>query len=379
MKKISKTINLLLSAVFIVIAIFVVYIAFPQFGNQALIVRSGSMTPNIPVGAIVVAKPTSSYGVGDVITFRSEKNDKTMITHRITSVETDSSGLFYKTQGDANEEEDGWLVRPEKVVGKVNFTIPYAGQFLTFVKSDRGFFAMIVIPAIFVMVLETWNIISEIRKRRKAAAINKPFDGFGFNENSIVSSVSSKSKLMGLKIIIPFLLIASLAIPGTYALLSDSENSIGNVFQAAAVFPTVVPSITPSISPTISPSITPSVSPTPTPAISNLFLSNGYDCSTGASDTSTVRGSVVITKTTDLSVNVTITGATPNTTFDLWVNQDPGACPLNSPTVAGFITTDVNGDGANSLNNHGLVGGATNYWVSLVGGSDVLRSSSVSF
>lgn len=335
------------------------------------------MTPNIPVGAIVVAKPTNSYSVGDVITFKSEKSDKTMITHRITSVEADSSGVFYKTKGDANEEEDGWLVRPEKVIGKVNFTIPYAGQFLAFVKSDKGFFTMIVIPAIFVMVLETWNIISEVKKRRKAAAINKPFEGFGFNESSIVSSISTKSKLMSLKIIIPFLLIASLAIPGTYALLSDGENSIGNVFTAAAVFPT--PSITPSISPSITPSVTPSVSPTPSPANSNLFLSNGYSCSTGADDTSTVRGTVAITKTTDLSVNVTITGATPNTTYDLWVNQDPGACPLNSPTVAGFITTDISGNGSNTLNNHGLVGGATNFWVSLVGGSDVLRSSAVSF
>lgn len=338
------------------------------------------MTPGIPVGAIVVARPNGSYALNDVITFRSEKNEKTLITHRITSVEQDSAGVFYKTKGDANEEEDGWLVRSDSVVGKVNFTIPYAGQFLTFVKSDKGFFTMIVIPAFFVMVLETWNIIKEVKKRRKAAAIDKPFEGFGFNE---VSIISSKSKFLGLKVIIPFLLIFSLAIPGTYALLSDKETSVGNIFQAAAIFPSpsgspsISPSITPSISPTLSPSVTPT--PSPAPANSDLFLSNGYVCSTGADDTSTIRGTVAITKTTDLSVNVTITGATPNTIFDLWVNQDPGACPLPSPSVSGFITTDGSGNGANTLNNHVLVGGATNFWVSLVGGSDVLRSSAVNF
>lgn len=233
MKKISKTINIILSVLLILVALGVAYIAFPQFGNQALIVRSGSMSPNIPVGAIVVARPANAYNVGDVLTFKSEKKSNTIITHRITSKELAGSDLIYKTKGDANEEEDSWIVKENQIIGKVNITLPYAGQFLTFVKSDMGFFAMIVIPAVFVMMLETWNIIVEVRRRRRISAVDRPFEGFGFNNTSITTG---KNKWLSLKIFIPFLLILSLTIPGTYALLSDTETSVGNIFQAADDF-----------------------------------------------------------------------------------------------------------------------------------------------
>lgn len=164
------------------------------------------------------------------------------------------------------------------------------------------------------------------------------------------------------------------------ALFKSNATSDNNVFAAAETFPSVTPSVSPSPSEVpVSPSISPSVSPFPAPKNSNLFVSDGYTCSDGASDTSVVKGQVSIAKESDLIVSVTISNATPNTSYDLWVNQDPGSCPLSSPTVSTFITTDSNGDGSNTLNNHNLTNGSSNYWVSLVGGSDVLRSKSVNF
>lgn len=174
-------------------------------------------------------------------------------------------------------------------------------------------------------------------------------------------------------LVIGIVVLVVLSYQVSYALFTDSATSSNNTFTAAAVFPTV----SPSTSPTGSPSVSPSITPTPAPGNSDLFVSNGFTCSTGASSTSIVRGQVSIIKTTDLSINVTISGATPNTTYALWVNQNPGACPLPSSTVSSFITTDVNGNGTNTLNGHPLVNTATAFWVSLVGGSDVFRSQAV--
>ena len=78
MNKISKVINIFLSIGLIFISLAVAYIAFPQFGNQALIVRSGSMTPTIDVGSIVVSRPSDHYAPGDVIAFRSETKKDTI-------------------------------------------------------------------------------------------------------------------------------------------------------------------------------------------------------------------------------------------------------------------------------------------------------------
>lgn len=77
-----------------------------------------------------------------------------------------------------------------------------------------------------------------------------------------------------------------------------------------------------------------------------------------------------------LQVEVSLKGATPNETYDIWVNQDPGACPLAAPTAPGALTTNAQGNG-NAHVQVAMVAGATNYWVSAVGGGQVLRSIAV--
>ena len=275
-KRLLKALNILISIFLIIIAISVAFIAFPQFGNKALIVRSGSMQPAIDVGSIVVTRPieNGTYSKGDIIAFRSEKNSETLITHRVVSVEKGPDGTFYKTKGDANEEVDGWSVSEKNVLGKVGLTIPYAGRVLTFAKSDIGFPTLIIFPALLVIALESWTIIKEIRKRKS----NKL--SFGFNSSDTInikvgpSSHIHQGPTFGLKILIP-LLILVVAVPGTLAVMKDSETSVGNLIQASNIFPnqsvspspTPTPGVEPSTTPTPSPtpSIEPSITPNPTP------------------------------------------------------------------------------------------------------------------
>jgi len=107
--------------------------------------------------------------------------------------------------------------------------------------------------------------------------------------------------------------------------------------------------------------------------------SSGFTCAAGATDFSNGPYGFVVMNTANgnLIVEVSLKGATPHATYDIWVNQNPGACPLSSPTAPSALTTNGQGNG----NAHvvvPLVSGATSFWVSAVGGGQVLRSTAVS-
>lgn len=145
----------------------------------------------------------------------------------------------------------------------------------------------------------------------------------------------------------------------THALFSNSAASTDNTFTAQSVFPSTSPS------------------PTSSPKIENIFVSNSFTCSTGAAETTADKGDVTFAvSASDLFLTVTLIDATPNTPYDIWVNQDPGACPLSSPTFAGGVTTDGSGNKTESFITP-RVSGATKFWVSAVAGIDVFRSIAV--
>jgi len=111
-----------------------------------------------------------------------------------------------------------------------------------------------------------------------------------------------------------------------------------------------------------------------------LFRSEAYTCPAGAGATTGPRYGFVVMNTNahgDLIVQVSVKRAEPDTTYDIWVNQDPGACPLGSATLVGALTTNRMGNG----NAHlvvARVAGATHFWVSVTGGElVVLRSMAV--
>ena len=69
------------------------------FGYQLYHIKTGSMNPTLPIGAIILSKTpkdSNSLEVGDIITF--EKNNS-IITHRIIEVIKDN-GISYRTKGD---------------------------------------------------------------------------------------------------------------------------------------------------------------------------------------------------------------------------------------------------------------------------------------
>lgn len=97
----------------------------PLMGIRLYAVTSGSMEPQIPVGAAVYVTPAKKEQLkeGDVITF-SMGTEGATATHRIIRIRKEGG---FVTKGDANEESDPKPVAYEQIRGRVCGMIPYLG------------------------------------------------------------------------------------------------------------------------------------------------------------------------------------------------------------------------------------------------------------
>lgn len=158
-----KEIEILQAAIILLIAVFLVNSLIPFFTGsaQALIVLSGSMTPFMLPGDMIIAKSVNpdELTVGDVMVFRGvgEKADS-LVTHRIISIQEGKERVF-QTKGDANEEKDDFTVPASKVVGKLTFVIPFAGYLPEASKNKNLFFLTVILPAGLIVLDEIKNII----------------------------------------------------------------------------------------------------------------------------------------------------------------------------------------------------------------------------
>ncbi len=149
------------------VLIFVLFPLLPIENNYSLkMVLSGSMSPAIKTGSIVMVKPVSSYNVGNIITFKvgSEKSDfekRNILTHRIIGQKEQG----FITQGDANNVADTNPIEKEQILGKVLLDIPYTGYVANFARSKFGLVLLILIPAMIIIYEELGKIKKEIKKK----------------------------------------------------------------------------------------------------------------------------------------------------------------------------------------------------------------------
>ena len=183
----KKAFNIATWVVLLFLAFVAVSLILSSFENtpfrfKVYNVQSGSMEPSIHIGSLVFVTPQSSYSIGDVVTYRSKKTIKDTFTHRIIGIEDDSDigKFYYRTKGDANEEEDITPVYPNLVLGKVAFNVPVLGYPLAFAKTQLGFILLIVIPATLIIYSELGNVKKEIvamleqRKKDRPKVVSKP-------------------------------------------------------------------------------------------------------------------------------------------------------------------------------------------------------------
>jgi signal peptidase I len=131
------------------VAFAVAYAAVSAMGYKPVAIYSGSMTPKIPVGGLVVDRVVHSKDVrvGDVITFTDPYVKTRLITHRVVQIVKTSKGLAYRTKGDANPSRDPWAIGLKDRVGRVSFSVPLAGYVLVYAHSREVRAALILVAS----------------------------------------------------------------------------------------------------------------------------------------------------------------------------------------------------------------------------------------
>ncbi|WP_369298758.1 signal peptidase I [uncultured Neglectibacter sp.] len=138
----------------------VLHLEAPQvFGYSHYIVTTGSMEPSLSPGDLILVKAQDEYKLGDVVTFHDSQG--ATVTHRIMGT---VSGQFI-TQGDANNTEDGDLLSPEKIVGKLQLVLPGAGSVIEFLRSPFGILTLLVIGVLLIK-LPDWIGAGKNRGKR---------------------------------------------------------------------------------------------------------------------------------------------------------------------------------------------------------------------
>ncbi len=166
--KISKIISKLTSAIIIIVAVLILISVFPVTGNhKVLVVKSGSMEPAVKTGSVVFVSPQEEYNVNDIITFAGRGGKENSITHRIIEIEDTNGKKSFVTKGDANNAEDESKVAEDKIIGKVLFSIPYAGYLVVAAKQPLGFTLLVIVPAGLIIFEEIGKIRKELKKKKE--------------------------------------------------------------------------------------------------------------------------------------------------------------------------------------------------------------------
>lgn len=166
MKKVAGNFGFGLVILLMVAAVFT-YLA-PHFGWRVDAVSSGSMEPQLKVGAVVVTRSVEpeAIAVGDIITFHPTTVRENPISHRVIGVE-ESSPLYFKTKGDANDAPDPFIVPARNVVGRICLHVPFLGYAAEFLKTPLGFLLALVIPGLIITAMNIRNIWRVLTKDRK--------------------------------------------------------------------------------------------------------------------------------------------------------------------------------------------------------------------
>jgi signal peptidase len=116
-------------------------------GYHPLIMRSGSMVPNIAVGDVVVIEHVWALdvGPGDVVTFQDPSGEPGTVTHRVRSVDDSDGVRTFETCGDANVECESWSMVPEDTVGRAVFVVPGVGLVVVNLLRPAMLFVLAVI------------------------------------------------------------------------------------------------------------------------------------------------------------------------------------------------------------------------------------------
>lgn len=125
-----------------------------QYGVQVLSVQTGSMAPTFDAGDGVITErqPLSMLRTGDIIAYRSHRNKRVIISHRIIAL--DASHKHIVTKGD-NLPEPDQPIDSAAVIGTVIGVAPHYAQVMRFLRSAPGLAIFLYLPATIIVGAES--------------------------------------------------------------------------------------------------------------------------------------------------------------------------------------------------------------------------------
>jgi signal peptidase len=165
--------------IFILLIAVLLLVAPRMMGAQLLVIQSQSMEPQIEMGSIVISRPVenpANLEVGEAITFVSlgPFGDSSYITHRIVERVGEGAEIRYRTQGDASEEPDQVLIAPGDVVGRVWFSVPYAGFLAGAIRTPLGYALLVGLPALVIILGELKTMVQALREKEPQTLVSQP-------------------------------------------------------------------------------------------------------------------------------------------------------------------------------------------------------------
>ena len=169
MKVLKIISNVLTTVTCCFVVIFAILLAGVRLvGLTPYTVISGSMEPNIHVGAVVYVKKAeiTDFKVNDCVTYRL--SGATPVTHRIIEIVPDEQNpdlIRFRTKGDANEIADGSLLEPSSIVGKPVFNIPYLGYIVNYIQNPPGLYLVIGAVGFIIVLMLVAEALSPAEKK----------------------------------------------------------------------------------------------------------------------------------------------------------------------------------------------------------------------
>jgi len=172
--------SLMVGFMVVAVAAFLFLAIGPRvFGYQTSTMLTGSMSPLINPGDVVVSVPTpvANLKTGDIITYHIPVEDQRIETHRITDLTRTGESTTIQTKGDANNGSDPWTATlAEDHAYTTVAVIPHLGDAIRALRSPVvGKVLLYGAPTLLVIMLLTsiWSKPQDPATEAPAAATPK--------------------------------------------------------------------------------------------------------------------------------------------------------------------------------------------------------------
>ena len=145
----------------LIIPTFVYAFPFLAGADSSYTVMSGSMSPTLKPGDLIVVKQIdpATVEVDDIVTAKYETE---VFTHRVFEKKFEDDVYLFKTKGDANEDPDPVWLNASQIMGKTVFVIPLGHLY-----SSYGYTLSFLVPCVLLVGKQMYHVFSLFKRRSK--------------------------------------------------------------------------------------------------------------------------------------------------------------------------------------------------------------------